>query len=415
MQRKIRLGNFSLAVSILALSAAITGPVCAQLAVSANDGKVKLVDGVVQTVKDGKDTISFIDMKANPPKTIATIDAPASVVGPPTSVAVSPNGAIALITAAEKVDPADATKRVMDDKVTVVDLAALKPGLVGRLTAAVSRAAATPAITPKVIATLTAGKGAAGVSFNKAGTLALVANRGEGTVSIFTVNGTTVTAAGKVNLGDDKSGPSAVSFTPDGKMALVTLDGENAHRIAVLTVDGTKVEYAKRDFNAGLRPYGMDISSKGDAAVVANIGRGQGDNDTISVIDLKSNPPRVASTVAVGQTPEGIKLSPDGKYVAVTVMNGSNKPKASPFYNDNGLLKVYTRNGTQLTKTAEVAVGKWCQGVVWSANSKTLLVQCMVEEEIQVITFSGITGASLKKTGSIKTTGGPAGIRTSEP
>ena len=93
----------------------------------------------------------------------------------------------------------------------------------------------------------------------------------------------------------------------------------------------------------------------------------------------------------------------------------SNKPKASPFYNDNGLLKIYTRNGTQLTKTAEVAVGKWCQGVVWSANSKTLLVQCMVEEEIQVISFSGITGAALKKTGSIKTTGGPAGIRTSEP
>ena len=48
-----------------------------------------------------------------------------------------------------------------------------------------------------MIATLQAGKGAAGVAINKAGTLALVANRSEGTVSVFTISGTTVTAAGK--------------------------------------------------------------------------------------------------------------------------------------------------------------------------------------------------------------------------
>jgi DNA-binding beta-propeller fold protein YncE len=409
------LSGFTRALSAFTLATVMAGSANAQLAVSANDGKVKLVDGVVQTVKDGKDTISFIDMKLSPPKTVATIDAPASVVGPPTSVAISPNGSLALVTAAEKFDPTDPTKRVPDDKLTVIDLSPLKPSLVGKLTAAVRRSATATATTPKVLATLVAGKGAAGVSFNKAGTLALVANRAEGTVSIFTVSGTTVTAAGKVSLGDDKSGPSAVSFTPDGKTALVSMDGENAHKIAVLTVDGTKVEYAKRDISAGLRPYGLDVSSKGDVAVVANIGRGQGDSDTISVIDLKANPPRVASTTTVGQTPEGIKMSPDGKYVAVAVMNGSNKPKASPFYRDNGLLQVYSRNGMQLTKTAEIPVGKWCQGIVWSANAKTLLVQCMAEEEIQVITFSGITGSALKKTGSIKTVGGPAGIRTSEP
>jgi DNA-binding beta-propeller fold protein YncE len=413
MQRKNFLVNY-LALSVLAIGIVLAGAAEAQLAISANDGKVKLVDGVVQTVKDGKDTISFIDLKLSPPKTIATIDAPASVVGPPTSVAISPNGTLALVTAAEKIDPTDATKRTWDDKLTVIDLSPLQPSLVSKFTAAVRRSS-TPAATPKVLATLVAGKGAAGVSFNKAGTLALVANRAEGTVSIFTVSGTTVTAAGKVSLGDEKSGPSAVSFTPDGKTALVSMDGETAHKIAVLSVDGAKVEYTKRDINAGLKPYGLDVSSKGDVAVVANFGRGQGDNDTVSVIDLKATPPRVASTVTVGQTPEGIKMSPDGKYVAVAVMNGTNKPKASPFYRDNGLLQVYTRNGTQLTKSAEIPVGKWCQGIVWSSNSKTLLVQCMAEEEIQIITFSGITGSALKKTGSIKTVGGPAGIRTSEP
>jgi DNA-binding beta-propeller fold protein YncE len=405
-------------VVAVALSAAfVTGPAAAQLAVSANDGKVRLVDGKIEVVKDGKDTISIIDMGAATPRVVATVDAPASVVGPPTSVAVSPKGDVALITGAMKIDPTDPTKTTPDDKLTVVDLAPLKPGLLARAKSAIGIGAAQQASAepqPKIVATLAAGKGAAGVSFNKAGTLVLVANRAEGTISVFTVNGSTVTPAGKVDLGNDKSGPSAVSFLPDGKTALVTLDGESANKIAVLAVDGNKVEYTKKDMNAGLRPYGLDVSSKGDVAVVANIGRGGGDADTVSVIDLKANPPRVVNTLTVGQTPEGIKMSPDGKNVAVTVMNGTNKPKASPFFREQGLLQVYSRNGTQLSKVAELPVGKWCQGIAWGAKSNMLLVQCMVEEEIQIIRFAGLTGKALSRTGVIKVKGGPAGIRTAE-
>jgi DNA-binding beta-propeller fold protein YncE len=77
---------------------------------------------------------------------------------------------------------------------------------------------------------------------------------------------------------------------------------------------------------------------------------GGGDADTISVIDLKLDPPRVVNSYTVGQTPEGLKMSPDGKFVAVTVMNGSNKPLDSPFFNTTGLLQVWARNGTQLSK-----------------------------------------------------------------
>jgi DNA-binding beta-propeller fold protein YncE len=402
--------SFALAAIVLATA---TLPAAAEFAVSANDGKVKLIDGVATTVKDGKDTVSIIDLSANPPKIVAEFEVAASVAGPPTSVAISPKGDIALVTAAEKYDPADGTKRIPNDVVTLIDLTTAKPSLIERGKAIVSKAPAA-AVQVKVLATLTAGKGAAGVSFNKAGTLALVANRAEGTVSVFTVAGKTVTAAGKVDLGNDKSGPSAVSFTPDGKQAYVTLDGESANKIAILTVDGAKVEYAKRDMNAGLRPYGMDIAKAGDIAVVANIGRGNGDSDTISVIDMKMNPPRVVNTVTVGQTPEGIKMSPDGKFIAVSVMNGSNKKEDSPYYNAQGLLLIYGRTGTQLNKIAEAKIGKWCQGIAWSSNSKKILAQCMVEEEIHVFNFGGLAGKALTKGASIKTKGGPAGIRTAE-
>ena len=284
---------------------------------------------------------------------LAEIEVPNSVVGPPTNVAISPKEDIALVTSAMRIDPADPTKQIPDDKADrhrsgAAEAEPRQPHPLGRRCRRQGRGAA-----PKIIATLQAGKGAAGVSINKAGTLALVANRAEGTVSVFTISGTTVTPAGKVTVGKPDSRPSHVVFAPDGKRALVTRDGD--HRIAVLSIDGNKVEATKREIAAGLRPYGIDIAAKGEVAVVANIGIGSGDADTISVIDLKLEPPRVVNTYTVGQTPEGIKMSPDGKFVAVTVMNGSNKPPSSPFYNDNGLLQVWARNGTQLDQDGRAA------------------------------------------------------------
>src|SRR5262249_1346584 len=156
-------------------------------------------------------------------------------------------------------------------------------------------------------------------------------------------------------------GPSGIAISPDGKMALVTRDGDS--RIAVLAIEQDKVEYIKKDLYAGYRPYGIHFSATGDFAVVANIGMGQGDADTISLIATKSNPPRVAETVTAGQTPEGIALSPDSRFVAVTVMNGSNKPINSPYYNALGVVKLYKVVGGKLVYTSQVSSGVWTQGV----------------------------------------------------
>jgi DNA-binding beta-propeller fold protein YncE len=381
-----RLSIFAVGFLALPLSAL---DAAAQLAVSANDSKAVLVDGVnTVPANPAGDTVSIIDLNISPPKLLAEIKAPTSVVGPPSSVAVAPDESFALVTAATKIDPADPKKTANDNKVSVIDLKASPPA---------------------VVATIEAGAGAAGVAINRAANLALVANRAEGTVSVFTISGKTLTPAGKIQLGDAKSGPCAVAFTPDGRTALVSRDGD--HKISVLTVDGNKVEHAKHDINAGLRPYPLDISSRGDVAVVANVGIGQGDADTASLIDLQAKPPRVVDTVTVGQTPEGLKMSPDGRYVAVTVMNGSNKAKNSPFLNDHGLVVILDTSGKKLTKVTEGKVGHWCQGAAWSKDSKTLLVQCMVQNELQVFSFDGKT---LTPGVPIKVSGGPAGIGTAD-
>ena len=375
-------------LALVALSL-ISPAVHAQIAVSAQDGKQVLVDGV-PTVPDNPppDYVAVFDLGSSPPKLLAEVPAPTSVVGPPQSVAVAPDEGLALVTSANAIDPADPKKIALNDKLTVIDLKASPP---------------------QATATLTAGKGAAGVSINRAGTLALVANRAEGTVSVFTIDGKTVTPAGKIDLGNDKAGPSHVVFSPDGKTALVSRDGDN--KIAVLAVDGNTVTYAKRDLSAGIRPYSIEMSPSGDIAIVGNTGVGSGDADTASVIDLTASPIRVVETVTVGPNPEGLRISPDGKYLAVTVMNGSNKPKSSPVYNDNGLVKVFAINGTTLTPVTEAKVGHWCQGAAWNKAANTLLVQCMVENAILAFAFDGKT---LAPRDPIKLKASPAGLRTAQ-
>jgi len=373
----------SLRLLLAAAMAGASAVASAQLAVSANDNKVALVDGVVTVVPDAAhDTIAVIDLGARPPRLVAEIDGAASVVGPPLSVAVAPDESFALVTAATKIAKG---RQIPESRLQLVDLRSDPPA---------------------VAATYEVGAGASGVSINRQGTLALVANRGEGTVSAFAIDGKVLTPLGKVRLGDPKSGPSSIAISPDGKTALVTRDGDN--RVSVLSIDGARVEYAKRDVYPGQRPYGIVICQPGNIAVVANVGAGQGDADTVSVIDMRAKPVRVIDTISVGQTPEGIACAPDGRRVAVTVMNGSNKATDSPFYRDRGKVLLFRVNGRRLHKVAEADVGNWSRGVVFSANGRTLLVQNMLQKDIQVFE---VVAAGLNDTGRrIALKAGPAGI-----
>jgi len=361
----------------------------AQLAVSSNDGKAVLVNGA-NTVPSNPadDTVTVIDLNVSPPKVVGELKAPSSVVGPPQNVAITPDESIALVSANTKLDPADPKKTVPDNRLSVIDLKANPPA---------------------VIATLETGLGPAGISINRAGTLALVANRNEGTVSVFTISGKTLAAAGKINFGNATSGPCSVAFSPDGKMALVSRDGD--HKISVLTIDGNKVEDTKQVMTGGFRPYAIQISPKGDIAVVGNQGGNTGDVDTINVIDLKGKVPRIVRTLDVGQIVEGLAFSNDGNYVALTAQDGSARAASHPFFNEGGLVVIFSVNGTTLTKVAEARIGKWNQGVVWSRDGKTLLAQNMVERTLSVLSFDGKT---LKVTGEIKVNGGPEGLRTAE-
>ena len=121
----------------------------AQLAVSVNDGKVKLVDGRIEVQKNPQpDTVAIIDLRSAPPRIWRSSRCPEVSLDPPLSVAISPKEDFALVTSGRRLDPADATKQVPDDRLTVIDLTSLKPGLLKRLGSAVGVSKG-PAPTPR--------------------------------------------------------------------------------------------------------------------------------------------------------------------------------------------------------------------------------------------------------------------------
>src|SRR5689334_118686 len=95
----------------------------AEIVVTANDGKMVLENGNAVVRKQPlPDTVSVVDLTDGVLKLLGEVPAPASVVGPPPSVAIAPDGSFALVTGAMKVDPADATKTIPDDKLSVIDI-----------------------------------------------------------------------------------------------------------------------------------------------------------------------------------------------------------------------------------------------------------------------------------------------------
>ncbi|HMH65931.1 MAG TPA: beta-propeller fold lactonase family protein, partial [Rhizomicrobium sp.] len=189
--------------SALLATALILTPVAAvaRLAISANDGK-QLLKGDPGTLT--QDSVSVIDLSHYPPKVIGSVNVPASMIGPPRAVAVGKGEKFAIVTAAQKYDPADPLNPAADDKVSVIDL--------------------TNPASPKVLQTVQAGAGASGVSINPAGTLVLVAAKGDDAVFAFTLAGNRLTPAGRVDLGKGAA-PTDVVFAPDGRHAYVVAWG----------------------------------------------------------------------------------------------------------------------------------------------------------------------------------------------
>jgi len=335
----------------------------------------------------GKDSVVILDL-ATPeaPKIVANLPLKNSVVGPPVNLAIDPSNSIALVAdSIDVVKEGDALKQVPDNKLYVIDLKA-KP--------------------PKLADTLTLGQQPSGLSINPAGTIALVANRLGKSIAVLSIKGTEVKLIDTVDMGDIVS---HVTFTPDGKRALATKF--NAHKVSLLKIEGDKVVYTKLDLPTGQWPYNVAVAPSGKIALTAdNGGAGSSDGsvDTVSVVDLELDPPRITDRVVVGDGPEGLAISPKGDVAVAVILAGSNNPSAY-FYKKHGSVSVLKVDGKKVTKVADVEVGGLPEGVAFSPDGKYLYVGNYLDQDLSILK---VDGTKITDTGkNFKLPGHPAALR----
>ena len=259
---------------------------------------------------------------------------------------------------------------------------------------------------PKLAATLTAGKQPSGLSFSPNGKMALVANRGDNSISVLSVNGTDVKITDTVAMPDSVA---HVTFTPDGKRALVARFP--AHKISLLDVTGDKVTYSKIDLPTGQWPYNVAVAPGGKIALTSdNGGAGSSDGsvDTTSVIDLEANPPRIIDRVVVGDGPEGLAISPKGDLAVSVILRGSNMKNAF-FYEKNGSVSLLKIDGKKVTKIKDIEVGGLPEAAVFTPDGKYILVGNYLGQDFSILT---VDGTSVTDTGKrFQVPGHPASAR----
>jgi DNA-binding beta-propeller fold protein YncE len=379
------------AMAVLMALAAFAGTARAQLMIVGNDQKPKIVDGKTDLQPGGHDTLSIIDMsKPADPKIVATIPLDNTIIGPPTNLAITPKGDLALVAnSVNEVDKDGKPALVSDDRMFVVDLKANPQA---------------------VIATLNLGKRPSGMAINAAGTLALVTNRDDGTISVLSINGKEVKVTDTVTVGAPTDNVSAVAITPDGKRALFTKP--SANKIGVLAINGDKVTYDKQDLLTGLFPYNVAIAPNGKLALTADNGLNGGSDgnvDTASVIDLEADPIRVIDHVTVGDSPEGLAFSPKGNIAVTVEARGSNVAKSSWFYHSGGAVSVLRIDGKKVTRVGEVTVGGLPEGAVFSADGSHIYVGNFLDSDLSVLR---VMGDKVSDTGQrFKLPGQPASMR----
>ena len=336
----------------------------------------------------GRDSVLIVDL-ADPmnPKIVANLPLKNSVIGPPVNLDIDPSGSIALVAdSINVIKDGESLKQVPNDKVHVIDLKA----------------------NPKAIGTVTVGKQPSGLSINPAGTLALVANREDKSISVLSIKGTEVKLIDTIAMGDSVA---HATFMPDGKRAMAVKFP--AHKVSLLDVAGDKVTYEKLDLPTGLWPFNVAVAPSGKIALTADSGNAAGSDgsvDTVSVVDLEAQPPRIIDRVVVGDGPEGLAISPKGDVAVAVILAGSNN-KPAYFYHRNGSLAVLRIDGKKVTKINDIEVGGFPEAVAFTPDGRYLLVGNYLDQDFSILR---VNGTAITDTGKrFKVPGHPASARMS--
>ena len=147
------------------------------------DEKVVYGPGGQANGPPGKDAVLVLDVSSpSRPRIRASLPLTNSLLGPPTNLQITADGRLGLVAnSVTNTQDGSAWKTVPDNKLYVIDLTANPP---------------------KLVDTVTVGQQPSGLSIARKGDLALVANREGKSVSVLSIQGTTVKPVAEVPVGE---------------------------------------------------------------------------------------------------------------------------------------------------------------------------------------------------------------------
>jgi DNA-binding beta-propeller fold protein YncE len=289
------------------------------------------------------DQMVFFDIAAGAPRRIGAVEVPVSFQGPPTGIAISPDRTLAFVPAANGRGTGSAAKTLVPiDILSVIDLGGGAP---------------------RLVQTLHLGMAATSAALSPDGLLLIVTHADDHAATLLRVSGKRAEIAGRFRF-EAGSRPLAAVFLPDGRSLAVTLAGKN--RVALFRWRGTEIEPTPfREISAGLYPASFALCGNRGLAVVGNYGTVSGDQDTVSLIDLRAEPERVIDTVSVGPSPEGLDCAADGRHVVTANQNMSTIDHADPLYAPYGEVVLLAIQDRKLVVKDRARIGPWAQGAVF--------------------------------------------------
>jgi DNA-binding beta-propeller fold protein YncE len=350
------------------------------------DGKIIYgPDGQVNGAP-GKDAVLVMDI-SNPtkPKIRASLPLTNSLLGPPTNLQITPDGKLALVAnSVNNVQDGSAWKTVPDDKLYVIDLTANPP---------------------KLIDTVTVGKQPSGLMISHSGDLALIGDRAGKSVSVVSIQGTTVKFVGEVPMDNEVA---AIAIAPDGKRAFAAMNLVN--KVGVLSIDGQKVSYDKSlDIPAAFNPYNIDVTPDGKYVIASGTGAQGINGDAEVTIDPSGPHPHVVSLMTPGTGPEGFAIAPNGKWAAAPLIEGSGaKPGAWNAVKGGHAALMSIGAGGALSVVGKAPIGALPEGIAFSPNSEYVYIGNYIDKNLQVFR---IAGGKLTLVGTVTLPGQPASIR----
>ena len=377
--------SLSLAVGLAGLLLSLAAAAQAQYLVIGEDNKLYWDDtGKMVFTEPGKDEVLIVDIKdPEAPKIVASLPLMNTMIGPPTNLAITPDESLAVVanSVAYQQDGAG-WKPVPDNKLFVIDLKATPPKLIatvevgkqpsglainrkGDLLLIANRADNSISVLTidgkgvKLVDTVPMGDTVSAVAITPDGKHALASKYAVNKVAWLDIDGQKVTYS-KIDFGVGVW-PYNVQITADGRFGLTVNQGNagvpdgGAGSVTVIDLKATPphvVDYL------GVDPFpeGLAINPTEDLAIALALNGSGGalskdawfahPNDIVDVLSTAGATVRKVGAINAGIKAEGIAFSPDGKYLYVANFG-------SPLHSIAGSLQIYRVQGGRVVDTGK--------------------------------------------------------------